>query len=260
MRLPLWTPDQVRGDDVSDKRALTLRSAASRRGSPLQAPHLQPLLRDGATAPPQDENGSPRPVIFAQAGIQGHTHKSHLPPWTPDQVRGDDISDKCTLTLRSVASRRGSPLQALRLQRILRDGANAPPQDEGDTPRPVILAQAGIQGHTHQSRLPLWTPDHVRGDDISDKCTLTLRSAASRRGSPLQAPPLQPLLRDGAIAPPQDENGTSRPVIFAQAGIQGHTHKSSLPPWTPDHVRGDDVSDKRALTLRSVASRRGSPL
>ncbi len=33
---------------------------------------------------------------------------------------------------------------------------------------PVILAQAGIQGHTHQSRLPLWTPDHVRGDDADN--------------------------------------------------------------------------------------------
>jgi hypothetical protein len=33
---------------------------------------------------------------------------------------------------------------------------------------PVILAQAGIQGHTHQSRLPLWTPDHVRGDGYAD--------------------------------------------------------------------------------------------
>ena len=33
--------------------------------------------------------GPPLPVIPAQAGIQGHTHKSRLPPWTPDQVRGD---------------------------------------------------------------------------------------------------------------------------------------------------------------------------
>jgi len=52
--------------------------------------------------------------------------------------------------------------------------------------------------------------------------------------------------------------GPPIPVIPAQAIIQGHTHKSRLPPWTPDQVRGDDVSDKRALTLRSAASRRGS--
>jgi hypothetical protein len=97
-------------------------------------------------------------------------------------------------------------------------------------PLPVIFAQAGIQGHTHKSSLPPWLPDQVRGDDVSDKCTLTLRSAASRRGSPLEAPDLQPLLRDGAITPPQDEGETPRPVIPAKAGIQGHKHKSSLPP------------------------------
>jgi hypothetical protein len=108
---------------------------------------------------------------------------------------------------------------------------------------PVILAQAGIQGHTHQSRLPLWTPDHVRGDDVSHKRALTLRSVASRRGSPLEAPDLQPLLRDGAIAPPQDEGETSRPVIFAQAVIQGHKHQSCVPLWTPDQVRGDEGGD-----------------
>ena len=50
--------------------------------------------------------------------------------------------------------------------------------------------------------------------------------------------------------------GPPIPVIPAQAGIQDHTHKSRLPPWTPDQVRGDDVSDKRALTLKSAASRR----
>jgi hypothetical protein len=33
---------------------------------------------------------------------------------------------------------------------------------------PVILAQAGIQDHTHTLSLPLWTPDHVRGDNIDD--------------------------------------------------------------------------------------------
>jgi hypothetical protein len=32
------------------------------------------------------------------------------------------------------------------------------------------------------------------------------------------------------------------PVIFAQAGIQGHTHKPRLPPWLPDHVRDDGIS------------------
>ena len=84
--------------------------------------------------------GPPLPVIFAQAGIQGHTHKSHLPPWIPDHVRDDDVSDKCTLTLRSVASRRGSPLQAPDLQPLLRDGAIAPPQDEGVTHIPVSPA------------------------------------------------------------------------------------------------------------------------
>ena len=40
----------------SQIRILTLRSGASRRGSLLEAPRLQPLLRDGASAPPQDEN------------------------------------------------------------------------------------------------------------------------------------------------------------------------------------------------------------
>jgi hypothetical protein len=88
-------------------------------------------------------------------------------------------------------------------------------------PLPVILAQAGIQGHTHQSRLPPWTPDHVRGDDVSDKCTLTLRSAASQRVTFLKAPHLQPLLRDGATAPPQDENGTSPPCHTRAGGYPG---------------------------------------
>ncbi len=85
---------------------------------------------------------------------------------------------------------------------------------------PVILAQAGIQGYKHQSRLPPWTPDHVRGDDVSHKRALTLRSVASRRGSPLQAPDLQPLLRDGAIAP-QDENGTLHPRHTRAGGYPG---------------------------------------
>ncbi len=47
----------------------------------------------------------------------------------------------------------------------------------------------------------------VRGDGVGTNCTLTLRSAASRRVIFLQAPRLQVLLRDGANAPPQDENG-----------------------------------------------------
>ena len=58
LRLPPWIPDQVRDDDVLDKYTLTPRSAASRRVIFLQAPHLQSLLRDGAVAPPQDENGA----------------------------------------------------------------------------------------------------------------------------------------------------------------------------------------------------------
>ena len=101
------------------------------------------------------------------------------------------------------------------------------------------------------------------------KYPLTLRSAASRRVSPLKALHLQPLLRDGAIAPPQDENEaegqtcnaiTRHPlsvlrafsalfavnlyhlVTPAQTGTLSHKHQSRLPPWTPDHDRGDDVS------------------
>gem|GEM_PF-3512757 len=31
------------------------------------------------------------------------------------------------------------------------------------------------------------------------------------------------------------------PVTPAQAGIQGHKHQSRLPPWTPDHVRGEET-------------------
>jgi len=93
---------------------------------------------------------------------------------------------------------------------------------------PVILAQAGIQGPPHKSRLPLWTPDHVRGDDVSHKRALTLRSVASRRGSPLEAPHLQPLLRDSAIAPPQDENGTLHPRHTRAGGYPG-PHASIAP-------------------------------
>ena len=98
---------------------------------------------------------------------------------------------------------------------------------------PVILAQAGIQGPPHKSRLPLWTPDHVRGDDVSHKRALTLRSVASRRGSPLQAPDLQPLLRDGAIAPPQDENGTLHPRHTRAGwypGLQAPIVRAALDP------------------------------
>jgi len=63
-----------------------------------------------------------------------------------------------------------------------------------------------IQGGMHQSRLGPWIPDHVRDDEVLAKCILTLRSEASRRVCPLKALHLQPLLRDGAIAPPQDES------------------------------------------------------
>jgi len=35
--------------------------------------------------------GPPIPVTPAQAGIQSHKHQSHLPPWTPDQVRDDAV-------------------------------------------------------------------------------------------------------------------------------------------------------------------------
>ncbi len=45
----------------------------------------------------------------------------------------------------------------------------------------VSPAQAGVQEHRHHSHLPLWIPDQVRDDDVLDKYTLTLRSAASRR-------------------------------------------------------------------------------
>jgi len=72
----------------------------------------------------------------------------------------------------------------------------------------VIPTRAGIQHHPRESRPPLWTPDQVRGDGALSKCLLTLRSEASRRVGPLKAPYLQPLLRDGALAPHQDENGT----------------------------------------------------
>jgi len=72
----------------------------------------------------------------------------------------------------------------------------------------VIPTRAGIQHHPRESRPPLWTPDQVRGDGALGKCLLTLRSEASRRVGPLKAPYLQPLLRDGALAPHQDENGT----------------------------------------------------
>jgi len=40
----------------------------------------------------------------------------------------------------------------------------------------------------------------------------------------------------------------AHPVMPAQAGIQGHTHQSRLPPWTPDHVRGDNIDNGYADT------------
>ncbi len=89
----------------------------------------------------------------------------------------------------------------------------------------VSPAKAGVQGHKHQPRLPLWIPDHVRDDDSGE-----------RRG----------------------REGKFRLVSPAKAGVQSHKHQPRLPLWIPDQVRGDDVIDKRALTLRSVASRRGA--
>ena len=115
---------------------------------------------------------------------------------------------KYPLTLRSAASRRGSPLEERTYSTSFETALSRLLRMRMGPPIPVIPAQAGIQSHKHKSSLPPWTPVQVRGDDVSDKHALTLRSAASRRGSPLQAPHLQPLLRDGATAPPQDENGT----------------------------------------------------
>ena len=126
----------------------------SRRVICLEAPDLQPLLRDGANAPPQDENGAvwnrvsqplcalcafsaffaitlqrrrrggrkdnPCLVLPAQAGIQGHRHQIHLPPWTPDQVRGDEIPAN---THPHPEERSVSKGEAQCLQPLLRDGA-----------------------------------------------------------------------------------------------------------------------------------------
>ena len=88
-------------------------------------------------------------------------------------------------------------------------------------PIPVIPAQAGIQGHAQDFGLPPWTPDHVRDDGISRHILLTLRSVASRRVTFLKAPHLQPLLRDGATAPPQDENGAFHPRHARAGGYPG---------------------------------------
>ncbi|MAL76061.1 MAG: hypothetical protein CMM62_13910 [Rhodospirillaceae bacterium] len=33
----------------------------------------------------------------------------------------------------------------------------------------VSPAKAGAQGHTHQSHLPPWIPDHVRDDDSEER-------------------------------------------------------------------------------------------
>ncbi|MAX48767.1 MAG: hypothetical protein CMM78_11205, partial [Rhodospirillaceae bacterium] len=100
----------------------------------------------------------------------------------------------------------------------------------------VPPAQVGVQGGMHQSRLRPWIPDQVRDDAVLVKCILTLRSAASRRVCLLTALHLQPLLRDGAIAPPQDESGAEgqkRRVIpsalFAPPSRPSRLIFSSLP-------------------------------
>jgi hypothetical protein len=94
---------------------------------------------------------------------------------------------------------------------------------------PVIPAQAGIQGHPHQSRLLPWTPDHVRGDDVSDKCTLTPHPRHTRAGGypgpPAPIPPaaLDPGSRSGVTMCQTNAPSPHIPVIPAQAGIQGAT-------------------------------------
>ena len=111
--LPPWTPDQVRGDKkrgpLSVLRAFSARSAVT----------LYLLV-------------SP-----AKAGVQGYTHHSHLPPWIPDHVRGDE----------SVERKGRGKTQRARRQRQAR-----------------LSRAAYVQGHTHHSHLPPWTPDQVRGD------------------------------------------------------------------------------------------------
>jgi len=116
---------RVRGDDGVDTNSLTLRSGASRRGSPLEAPRLQPLLRDGASAPPQDENEAVWNIV--------------------------------RLPLRVLCA--FSAFFALTLQRWKRGGRE-------DKPCIVLPAKAGIQGSPFLFCLPPWTPDHVRGDEI----------------------------------------------------------------------------------------------
>ncbi len=59
-------------------------------------------------------------VLPAKAGIQGHRHQIHLPPWTPDQVRGDEIPAN---THPHPEERSVSKGEAQCLQPLLRDGA-----------------------------------------------------------------------------------------------------------------------------------------
>jgi len=202
----------------------------SRRVICLEAPDLQPLLRDGANAPPQDENGA---------------------------VWNRVSQPLCALCAFSA-------FFAITLQRRRRGGRK-------DNPCLVLPAQAGIQGHRHQIHLPPWTPDQVRGDEIPAN---THPHPEERSVSKGEAQCLQPLLRDGATrllrmrmgrwncvcqAAPRplrllcvlcdysSKVGTRRAqrqslyVLPAKAGIQGHRHQIHLPPWTPDHVRGDEI-------------------
>ena len=79
----------------------------------------------------------------------------------------------------------------------------------------VSPAKAGVQGHTHKSSLPPWTPDQVRDDKKRGPLSV-LRAFSAPFAVTLYL----------FVSP-------------AKAGVQGHTHKSSLPPWIPDQVRDD---------------------
>jgi len=127
-------------------------------------------------------------------------------------------------------------------------------------PHPPYPRKGGIQGHTHQSRLPPWTPDHVRGDDVSKNVPSPWGAQRLEGGARWKHPPYSASFETALSRLLRMRMGPPIPVIPAQAGIQSHKHQSHPPPWTPDHVRADEVSDKCSLTLRSAASRRGSPL
>ena len=67
----------------------------SRRVICLEAPDLQPLLRDGANAPPQDENGPLNRRLSRAGGSPGLQAPIALVALDPGS--GSGVTKKCTL-------------------------------------------------------------------------------------------------------------------------------------------------------------------